>query len=271
MMPNQDILDRLMSMDSRADYTGHELTNEEKELFLNYYQLLPQAIKTVLSKKVLAIYFIKNFIGGGMTDIAFDSTGNAVNILYFNPEIFNHTLSSWITLRENSAFTGNEEISIKAMCSDDYTGLLHTLLHEGAHIYDFHNRVTPFIYPAVRTNNRQSTEFTRTVWKSYAVPLTQDKIHRDTKYPGWGFSGKEDIETAIDWYRALSNSPFCTLYASLNWAEDFAESFTWRYLYERFNISLQVDISKQNIMVYRYILDPDSIRYKAFNEILKDR
>jgi hypothetical protein len=57
---------------------------------------------------------------------------------------------------------------------------------------------------------------------------------------------------AIDIYRSLENTPFVSLYASKNWAEDFAEAFSWTYLKQKFDIDYTVEVLQNEIVVFTF-------------------
>ena len=94
-------------MDNVSIYSSYKLNNNERQLFLEYYDLLPLKHKETIAEKVIGIYFVNNFLGGGMTLPIFDNNGNMYIALFFNPEILSKSLSEWINFRDNSAFTNN--------------------------------------------------------------------------------------------------------------------------------------------------------------------
>jgi hypothetical protein len=253
-MPHDEIIQYLCKMDSVDNYRPYMVSENEKKLFIEYYSFLPIEFQNVINDKVIAIYFIENFIGGGMTDFAYNSKDELVNVLYINPAVFKYSLSEWISLRENASFEKDDNIRIIAHCSDEYLGLLHLLLHEAAHIYDYHKHITPYILPILSDKSVVKTDFTKGIWKTYNQPYEKYDIIQKEKYSGWGLTTKLSIEKSLHLYKRLSETPFSTLYGSINWVEDFAESFTWKYLYEALNIDYQISILHNGEAVYTFSL-----------------
>ena len=74
----------------------------------------------------------------------------------------------------------------------------------------------------------------------------------DVTFYGLGGGPKIPIANAGDLYLALSNSPFPALYAAQNWAEDFAECFTWYFFTDRLGERYQVGIKRGDAVEAAY-------------------
>ena len=266
-----NVISWLNSIDSADNYNSYLLTEEEKSLFIDYLQLLPEKYKQTMGEKVIAIFFIENFKGGGMTFSAFDKDGNIYIILFFNPEILHRPISDWINYRDNSYFNEDtQDIKITAECSGNYFALLHTLIHEASHVYDCYYHITPFMEPCLKNkNSAANTDFTKMVWRDYNSPITEyDFPYRNELY-SYGLGPAQSNYLAFDIYKSLANTPFPTLYGSKNWAEDFAESFTWFYLGEKLNCHYRVSINET--FVYEPFLNKlFTDRFSRFKEIMEN-
>jgi len=240
-----DVISWLVAFDMGDTYRPYMPTMNEKRLFAEYVQLLPEAYRRVMREKVIAIFFIDDFEGGGMTMPDFDKKGNMFLILFFNPEILRRSLSEWINIRENSYFNDNAGIDLIIECGGDYYALIHTLMHEASHIYDYYNHVTPFTEPELREKRSPAkTGFTDAVWENHGQPLmSYDFPYREELY-AWGLGPVQRKVLAMDIYRSLSQTPFASLYGSQNWAEDFAEHSTWYFLEKDLNITYRVRVIK---------------------------
>jgi len=100
----ENVISWLENMDSKDNYISYIPTNVEKELFFEYFNLLPEKLQKIVKEKVIVVYFIENFMGGGMTYPVFDNKGNMYIIWIYNTEILRQNISSWINYRENSYF-----------------------------------------------------------------------------------------------------------------------------------------------------------------------
>ncbi len=268
------ILDYLKRLDNTDKYIPYELNASEKKLFLEYYEILPPKYKDIIEKKVIAIYFIKNFTGGGMADVIFDKNGTMYIALYFNSQILNKSLSDWITYRDNSSFTDEgKKISIELNCKQGYFGLLHTIIHETSHIYDFYNHNTPFVVPFLKNNDQKhNSEFTFNIWRDYFHPEEMYEFPNRKSVTAYGLGKKLDKTLSFDLYKNLNKSPFSSLYGSKNWAEDFAETFTWYYLNYKLNIKYIVNISQDGKESVKFSPTDNELvkkRYKIFESIVK--
>ncbi len=267
----QLIIQSLNKMDSTDNYESYNVTPQEKALFIKYYKLLPAKFKEILESKVAAVYFIKNFTGGGMTDCVFDRDGEMYIALYLNPALLNTTLENWINFRDGSSFTdGNNNVMIKSYCGSGHPALIHTLVHEASHIYDFYYHVTPYIaYYLVKPGDKMTTDFISNVWKDYQKPVDSADFTGRGNLSSYGLGKKLDISHSKVMYRDLNKTPFSSLYGSSSWVEDFAETFTWYYLNRNFNIQYKVVVTDNDGGVifspaeHRLVTD----RYKFFEDL----
>ena len=125
----QLILNILNEFDNVDYYSSYQLNDNEKQLFLNYYNLLPIKYREIIKEKVIGIYFVNNFLGGGMTEAIFDKNGNMLMALFFNPEILYRNISDWINFRDNTVFINDGNInSLVIECNSNYYALIHTLI-----------------------------------------------------------------------------------------------------------------------------------------------
>jgi hypothetical protein len=252
-----DVISMLNDSDKTDSYSSYTPAPEEKSLFAAYLQLLPEKYRIVMSEKVIAIFFIDKFKGGGMYIHETDKQGNNFIVLFFNPEILRRSVSDWIGFRENSSFNEDSEIAITVECSGDYYALIHTLFHEASHVYDFYNQITPFPVPELQNKKSPAkTVFTDAVWVNYQQPLEKYDFPLRTELYAYGLGPEQDKSRAIYIYRNLSTTPFASLYGSQNWVEDFAESFTWYYLEKYLDVSYRVTIEDKNSFIFEPMKNP---------------
>ena len=246
------IIDIINNMDSVDYYSSYDLDNNEKVLFLNYFDLLPIKYKEIINEKVIGIYFVKNFLGGGMTGTIFDEYGNMYIAIFLNPEILHTNISEWIKFRDNSVFINDDNnIVLKIECNSDYYALIHTLMHEASHVYDYYNNITPYTETFLKNENTKfPTDFIENIWIDYNKPNVEYDYSERKYISFYDLGEKINISNAKMIYSGLKNTPFSSLYGSMTWAEDFAEAFTWYFLQENFNIEYITTIKEnENIIV----------------------
>ena len=262
------IINLLNDMDKVDNYLPYELNYEEKKLFIDYYSFLPSIFKNIISEKVLGIYFIENYLGGGMTLPVFSNAGDMYIVLFFNPEILRQNISEWINFRDNSTFSNTESsISVVIESSTDYRALIQTLFHEACHVYDFYNFVTP-----VRDRKKIPTEFINNVWNDFDEPIEKYNFTKRNNLSFYELGEKIDKEYALDIFTALKNTPFSSLYGSTSWLEDFAETCTWYYLNKYYGIKYTTQLYKDGKLLLSYDPNDNELvtrRYKIFEKIIK--
>jgi hypothetical protein len=157
------------------------------------------------------------------------------------------SLADWIDYRDNSAYADDGKgVELVSSCpgGERYRGLIHTLSHEAAHIYDYANGATPYVETHLARGQEAAgdKDFTTSVWKSYAQPLAQYSIPDRDRLAPYGLGAALPLSTALDQYAALAATPFASLYGSASWAEDFAEAAAWTYLRDKLGIQYQVSL-----------------------------
>jgi len=182
-----------------------------------------------------------------MSDYVFEGDGSMELILVLNPKTLSMSLADWIDYRDNSTYADDgKDVKLVVSCpgGEKYRGLIHTLTHEAAHIYDYVNDATPYVetHLARGTETGADKDFTRSIWKSYALPLAAYAIPDREKLASYGLGPALPLSTALPQYAALAKTPFHSLYGSASWAEDFAEAAAWTYLREKLGIDYEVSL-----------------------------
>jgi hypothetical protein len=270
--PNQFVLNRINQMDSTDVYSGYELTEAEKNTFMEYYHLLPAQYQELIGNKVFAIYFIENFKGTGMSDWVFDNNNDPYIILYLNKELLNKSMAEWIEYRDNSPFINNVNITIDVNLDTSYLALLFGLLHETSHIYDFYNNITPYLDPYIKNIYviDYSKSFTKIIWDDFRKPGSSHPIFSTYEISFYDLGAPLDKELSLEFYERLSNSPFSSLYGATSWSEDFAETFTYFYLDKHLGIRYEITVTKNSKPIITYCPTDNPLvveRYKTFKEL----
>ena len=207
-------------------------------------------METRLKTKTYPYLFVENLIGAGITDWVINrETGEQFYTIMLNPRLFHMSAKSWLEYRANSMFTGGD-YHISYANIPHVSALTYALLHETAHIIDFEQRHTPIVDPLIREYRDVSnspTAFTQHIWHDYSQPEpAYDFAYRD-QLNAYHLSVKRGyINNAKlpEIFTSLSQRPFVTLYASLSWAEDFADLSALYYLQNMGETPLRLQLKK---------------------------
>jgi hypothetical protein len=241
------VLKHLRELDSRESYTSYIPGKREIEIIRQYLNLLPELSKAVLRERLIAIYFINNFHGSGLTDWVIDEKGEFYTYMVFNPDTFKYNISKWLTYRENSCYKrDSRDISISVDCGTRFNGFLYALLHESTHAVDYVKNITPYVEESLKRIGQyrgESTLFTRGTWKEINKPENSYEFPPRESITFYEFKGPRiNISESIGTYRKLLKTPFVSLYGSLSWAEDIAEFVFFHHLTEKLKEPYRINI-----------------------------
>lgn len=252
------VLKYMREMDSHPNYTLYNPTESEKSMLEEYLCLLPPYIYDLCKKRLVGIYFLNDFYGSGLTDFIYGENGEIYTILALNPLVFEKNISQLFTYKDNSCFKNeNRDIRLEIEISNSYKGLLYILFHETAHIVDYVERETPYVHMTmkrlgfVKDNNAL---FTDQYWSAYRIPIeTLELKYNDSLR----FYAEEDERlisnrNMISVYRELEGSPFCSLYSTSNWAEDYAEYISLYYMTQVLKLKYNIKIFENEKLIYKY-------------------
>ena len=248
------LIDYLKKLDETDKYKPYTISQSDKNEIEKCITGFPNKIKDVLNIKLLGIFFIDEFMGGGLSEYVFDEKGNLYSIIILNPKILKTSMSDWINYRDNSIFNETKGITVKSICKPNNRQLLQTIVHEIGHVYDYHAHVTPYADDELTIfKTSDSSPFIDNVWESYSKPEKEYDFSQRDNMSFYGFGDKRiDSLYAAELYKDLSNTPFSSLYGSLSWGEDFAESFTWFYLNKRFGIEYTVNVYSDKTLLISF-------------------
>ncbi len=262
------LLDDIRKLDGRDDYAAYAPTAAEMKTLAEYLALIPPRHRKVMSERLIGIYFISPFMGGGLADWVMDESGKVYAVLVINPEVFRRSLSDWLTYREQSCFRDDGSgVKVRVDAGRRFNGLMYLLLHEAAHIVDYVENHTPFVEPVLKSvtgRGAMDSAFTRGVWEEYGKPLPGSSFPLRGDVTFYGLSGGPKIPAgkAPDLYREFAKSPFATLYGSQSWAEDFADTLMVFHLARKLREPFVVSVEKEGKALFRY--SPlESTRVKA--------
>ena len=250
--------DFIASFDDCDSYKNHELTEDERNLFLEYFLYLPEKIQTCVLDNVYAIYFIDGMEYGGLTDFIFDKNqGKKYCVLYLNSNTLHTDLNTWLEFRDNTIFTETDELNkVRTQCSDDYKAFLHVLTHEAVHVYDYIYEVTP--YMDFFDNQGKTDSVFYQYWRDKYHPVKKYDNKLLSRFSYYHFGNQINIKEAKNLIKYLSTTPFSTLYGAKNFQDDFAETFTFYWFKKRFNLNYKIEYISNGKVKAVYSLEDNS-------------
>lgn len=272
------VLKHLREIDGRDDYEAYAPTAADRELALRYLDLLPAWFDAMLKERLVGIYFVENLLGSAFTEFVLDKDDTVYAFIAINPATLRTGLSEWMTAREASCFSGGAASGAGASgsggaasaagagsgagaavfvdCGTKYKALLYALVHECGHVADYVYHYTPYAEPTIAELGLGTgeTPFIEGIWTDYAKPDSRADFagRSDVTFYSTGGGPKIPLADAAALYERLANSPFPSLYAAQNWAEDFAECFTWYLFTDRLGERYQVGIRRGDAVEVAY-------------------
>jgi hypothetical protein len=254
------VLEHLREVDGRDDYAAYEPTAADVGLTLEYLELLPAWFDAMLKERLVGIYFVENLVGSAFTEFVLDKDDTVYAFIAINPATLRTGLSEWMTAREASCFSaagsGAGAQSVFVDCGTTYKALLYALVHECGHVADYVFHYTPYVEPTIEELGLgvADTTFVENIWTEYAKPEDRAEFagRTDVTFYGLGGGPKIPLGDAAGLYQRLSNSPFPSLYAAQNWAEDFAECFTWYLFTDRLGQRCRVGLRRGGTVEVEY-------------------
>ena len=234
--PPAFLLEALKKMDNRNDYLAYVPTASEMRQIVDALDNIPDRQKAAMLSRLVGIFFVSNLSSGGYSDYLFDRNGTLHTILVLNPAILHTGISQWIKDKEMSAFFDDKSGVVMSVDCDEgeRSALLYILLHESAHQLDYIAGCTPYVEKDLSKSGKplNGVPFAAVTWKGYDLPLPAFDYSRRSQLRFYGNddSAKLPGREMPAAYRRLAKTPFTLLYASQNWAEDFAETVAFTEL-----------------------------------------
>lgn len=251
------VLDYLIYLDSKSNYRDYKLSQKETEIMSEHLSLIPGSYKEILRERLIGIYFIENFWGGGMTDFVVGTNNDIYTIIYLNPILLNMTLNEAFLLKEKSCYIrDNNNYKLEVNISDEFNGILYILLHEMTHAVDYIENITPFTHKSLLNYIKEegSKDFISNVWTDYSTINSKYKSPIFDRITFYGFNNGPyiNIKDSIELYKELEKTPFLTPYSTFSWAEDIADLYSIYYLTSELNCNFEISVKINDKVAYTY-------------------
>lgn len=244
---------------ANTDYRSQVVTPADIALFAEYVGMLPKRYQAVLSNKLMAVHFVDNFSGAGLTDWYVDQRGEIYYYMIVNSALLTESLDDWLTYRENSFFTqAPASYRLKVRTGTEYKALLYGLLHEGGHIVDYEDNINPYLDPVhkKKINASETSDFTGGVWQSQKTPADEYDFKNRDRLNVYGiFSDKPPIsaEELPGMFSQLARTPFVSFYGGTAWHEDFADLVTYCHIEKKLGGEVVVELIRDDKVVDRIL------------------
>jgi hypothetical protein len=240
--------------------------NKELSIIEKYLSMISPKMRKILEQRLIAIYFVENLSGGGLTNWLVNEKNQIYCYIIFPINLFDTSLSQWLSNADSMNFskdvTGvNWQISIDT--GQGLTAFYYALFHEIGHVLDYVSNATPFLWfelqllekdTAGATKFLKQTPFTKNVWQDHYSPTRENNFYyrKYFIFPGSGRHLGLEISEATVLYREFSGTAFVSLYSVKNWAEDFADFFIYYHLTQVLKKPYQIRVYKNKKIDFEY-------------------
>ena len=198
---------------------------------------LPQAVKNLLTTKLLGIYFIEDIGGTGFTDMVFDANGNPVaGFVVLDPSVLiKQKANDWATWKENTPFMPGPDFRLTAEIetasqNTRKNAIQYILLHELAHVISIGGTIHPMWNIAPKDVPSLSPySFFQLSWSRSKDGNSYESLF-DADFPQrknivYYFGARLAAGQMLHIYESLERTNFVTLYGATRPGDDFAEAF----------------------------------------------
>jgi hypothetical protein len=270
------LMQYLVDLDNMPSYKPYTPTAKQLAEISNYFEMLPPLHKKVMQERLIGVYFVSTFMGGGMTDLCIDDKGEVYFFIVFNPETLLYPFSDWVTMKDETCFIPSVTADkipvldkpvtysankINISLNGNYSGFFYILLHEGTHGVDYVKGITPYVENFCKNMKiyfnlpvKETSDFTKNVWDGIKSPVPQYDfpLRKSITVYGWGGGPKIPVKDALGVYRSLAGTPFVTLYGTTAWAEDLAEFVTYYHLTQKLGHTYMITVMSNGKTVFTY-------------------
>jgi hypothetical protein len=251
--------DRSIGIDNAERYAAREISADQLKLFQSYIDLLPPVYRKVFSSKLLAVYFIDNFSGAGMTEWVIDREGRTYYYLILNSSLLDTSLDDWLSYKDDSQFDQSATFpSVRVKTNTQFRALMYGLLHEGAHIVDYELGVTPYVdqqHQRFKGRTQARSDFTDNIWLTGTQPVEQFDLKHRKEINTYGIFSKRGLiprRELPDMFALLAKSPFVSFYSSTTWSEDLADFITYSHIEKYLGGAMSVELLGFGKILERY-------------------
>jgi hypothetical protein len=233
--------------------TAHVLSKAERNKLAAAFAALPPLHRRILTERLRSVNFLD-----GMPNTALTSTFNPdepykVFDVTIRAPILDEDVSQWLTQKERTCFVSTNSPLSVSVEGGKLDAILYVLLHEATHVVDACLGLTPG-YGSGDSSQKPppATAFTDGCWidRTTHAPRYHDALLDRVRFRAEG--QPIPIDQAESLYKALSRTPFASLYGSSNWFDDLAEYLALYHMTEVLKQPFRIVVSKEGNEVFVY-------------------
>lgn len=251
--------DRSIGIQHAERYAAREISADQLNLFKAYVDLLPPAHRNVFASKLLAVYFVDNFSGAGMTEWVIDLDGRTYYYLILNSSLLDTSIDDWLSNKDDSQFDKSAPSpTIRVKTQTQFKALMYGLLHEGTHMVDYEHGVTPYVdqqHLRFKGRTQAGSDFTDNIWLSGTQPVDRFDLKHRKEINTYGIFTKRGLipRSALPvMFEQLTKTPFVSFYSSTSWNEDLADYITYHHIEKYLGGSVTVELLETGKVVEVY-------------------
>lgn len=256
--PAPDFLVDYLSQQDETRYAPYRPKAEDLGEVEQALSQLPQHYVHVLESKLIGIYFMADLSGSGWADWVVGPRGDMYNYIILSTNVLGRDISDWLSWKENTCFERDDPtLKIEIDAGNALSGIAGILMHESSHVIDYQQNLTPYVEMSTwlyanPTGEVQPTPFSKGVWDEEKKPGAASGFteRERVSFYGWGEGPKLKISQAAAVYGNLAKTPFVSLYGTLSWVEDFAETMLFAWLTQTMGQPYVIKVKKGDQVIY---------------------
>ena len=212
-----------------AEPTKVAVDTDLKHDLIDAIKELPEQITKQLENNIIGIFIISGLGSTGYTEHVYSGNKYEGAFIVFDQDVLlKITANEWATWRTNSAFKKSDDYVLSLKIEENSTNtrkqaIKFILLHEIAHVLAIEVKS----HPRSAQGDPKLFDFSSISWTSYANSIYDKNFKQRKDFKLYSFDKATlELEDAKRMISDLKNTDFCSLYASNNFFEDFAEAYT---------------------------------------------
>jgi hypothetical protein len=189
-----------------------------------------------------------------------DGEGHVYYYMVFNSAQLTTSLDDWLSLKDNSPFDDSTTSpTIKVQTQTNYKALLYGLLHEGAHVIDYEQGITPYVdalHKQLKNLDRESSAFTTGVWVNQKTPKAEYDFDHRNKLNFYRIFSRLALIPRAEMpalFAQLKQTPFVSFYSGNSWNEHLADYVAYYHIEKKLGGTITMSLSNQGSVVDSYV------------------
>ncbi|MFA6449932.1 MAG: hypothetical protein WCX65_10705 [bacterium] len=260
-------------------YSAYSPTPAELTEINKYIDALPKGFRDKIAPHLLGIYFVNNFLVSGITHYVRGEDNKLYFFIVLSSDDLKLSASEWITKKERSCFIPDPAYELEISIGDGgASGFHYIFYHEIMHGYEYVERIMPgeglffngnksMAHEMNANNAAIEYQYIDPFWIQYDKPVKKFDFPSRDKITFYGLKNGPLIKMsdAPDIYKNLVESPFVSLYGSMDLSQDLAE-YSAMYMHVKvlkLPWTLTIRKNGETIFVMKDLLDRENVKNRA--------